>query len=92
MTEWPQKDHDQFDISRLAWLISGHDFRIHAFYDANPAGRFMEALCQHSVQPKRVVDPTETALTPQRCMACQLILGEILGSLLGDGTDWNRDE
>lgn len=91
MNEWPPTDQDQpFDISRLAWLISGHDFRTHAFYDANPGAGFLEALCGHSVKPKRVVAPADTALTPERCMRCQLILGDILAGLLGDGTEWGK--
>lgn len=80
----------QFDVSRLAWLISGHDFRIHAFYDADPTAGFLEALCKHSVRPGRLVDPADTALTPERCMRCQLILGDILAGLLGDGTEWGK--
>lgn len=92
MTDWPPKDEDQperFDIGLLVWMISGFDFRIHAFYDANPASGFLEALCTHSVPPDRLVAPADTALTPERCTACQLILGDILAGLLGDSSDWS---
>jgi hypothetical protein len=94
MDEWPAKDPDgppqKFDVRRLAWLISGHDFRIHAFYDVNPGLGYIEALCEHSVPPDRLVNPADTALAPERCMKCQLILGDLLADLLGDDTDWSR--
>lgn len=93
MNDWPPKDEDKaprFDVTLLVWLISGYDFRTHAFYDADPTSGYLQALCEHTVPPDRLVDPADTALTPQRCMKCQLILGDILADLLGDGTDWNQ--
>jgi hypothetical protein len=80
----------QFDVSLLVWMISGYDFRIHAFYDADPKSGFLQALCTHSVPPERLVAPAGTTLTPKRCMRCQLLLGDILAGLLGDGTEWGK--
>lgn len=76
-----------FDISLLRWLISARDFRIHAFYDADPRSGFLKALCPHSVSPDRIVGPDDTSLTPERCMKCQQLLADILAGMLGDGTN-----
>lgn len=83
----------KFDASLLVWMISGRDFRIHAFYDAHPESGNLVALCPHTVPPDRLVNPADTALTPERCVACQLLLSAILGGLLGDvghGTEWGK--
>lgn len=91
MNDWPPKDQDKpparFDVDLLMWMISGRDFRIHAFYDAHPTTGFLVALCTHSVSPDRLVGSEDTLLTPERCMKCQQLLADILAGLLGDSTD-----
>lgn len=59
----------------VVWLISGHDFQEHAFYEVDRSRDFLEALCEHSVPQARLVDPNDTVLTPRRCVACLLIHG-----------------
>lgn len=68
----------------VVWLISGNDFQTHAFYDVDKAVGFLEALCEHSVPPDRLVDPKDTALTPRRCVACLLMHGNDLANEHGD--------
>jgi hypothetical protein len=74
----------------VVWLISGNDFQEHAFHDVDETKGFLEALCEHSVQPDRLVNPNETALTAKRCVACLLIHGDELADQHGDDTDWTR--
>ena len=71
------------------WLISGYDFRRHAFRDAEGTADFLRALCTHSVPRVRLVDPTDTALKAPDCVSCKLILGGELADRAGDGTDWS---
>lgn len=70
-------------LPQVAWLISGHDFREHGFADVDKSQGFLEALCEHSVPPEKVVDPTDTVLTPQKCHACLLIFGDMVADALG---------
>lgn len=83
-------NRSQFDASLLVWMISGDDFRIHAFYDAHPESGNLVALCPHSVPPDRIVGPEDTLLTPARCMKCQQRLVDILSPLLNDDTEQDQ--
>ncbi len=62
----------------VMWLISGHDFRVHAFYEVDSSQDFLEALCEHTVPRVRLVDPKDSALSPPQCVACLLIHGDDL--------------
>ena len=61
------------------WLISGRDFRTHAFHHVFEQGqRYLEALCTHSIPTDEVVPPAETVLTPDTCGRCLRLHGEAL--------------
>lgn len=66
------------DVPHVVWLVSGYDLREHAFRDTAEGDQFLQALCDHCVPPDKVTDQTGSDLQMERCMACQLNLGEML--------------
>lgn len=67
------------DMPQVAWLVSGYDLREHAFQATAEGDQFLQALCEHTVPPDKVTDQSDgTDLKMARCMACLLILGDMI--------------
>lgn len=64
----------------MQWWRSGYDEQVHAFRGEQASSAFGEALCEHSVPNAKIICTDEG----RRCMACLLLLGELLAETYGD--------
>lgn len=75
---------------QVAWLVSGYDLREHAFQATADGDQFLQALCEHCVPPDKVTDQSDSDLSLARCMACQLIYGDMLADQQQHDDRWSR--
>lgn len=66
----------------VQWWRSGYDGQVHAFRTVQASNQFGEALCEHSVPNAKIICTDEG----RRCMACLLMVGELLAETQGDAT------
>jgi hypothetical protein len=66
----------------MQWWRSGYDGQVHAFRTEQASSEFGEALCEHSVPNAKITCTDEGP----RCVACLLLLGDLLANTYGDAT------
>lgn len=74
--------------SEVVWLISGRDFREHAFDAPDRSRDFLQALCPHSVPTKMLIAPEDTMISAPKCHACLIKYGAMVADQLGEGPIW----
>jgi hypothetical protein len=64
----------------VQWWHSEYDNQVHAFENEQASRAYAEAVCEHSVPTGKITCTDEG----RRCMACLLIVGDMLSQLHGD--------
>jgi hypothetical protein len=64
----------------IQWWRSEYDGQVHAFRGEQAGRQYGEALCEHSVPNTKITCTDEG----RRCMACLLMVGDLLAEAHGD--------
>ncbi|HEV2782268.1 MAG TPA: hypothetical protein VGX25_22995 [Actinophytocola sp.] len=64
----------------IHWWRSGYDDQVHAFREEQAGREFGEAMCEHCVPNSKITLSDQG----RRCMACLLIIGDLLATAHGD--------